>query len=1170
MANTCIFCSRSFNERKGLSVHVKKCSKKINTLRITDIAGEDERRRPFNDKSKIQLQDFIPSMNQSGDALPNSVQEPNEIDTVNPSTSSHHLPVPPGTSEIIPLVDHLPAEPSGLRRSTRRHALPKRYRVSPEPEAEPPRSKKQRLLVPDSPPPIQIEYEPIETEPDAMGLFRCYSGPLPSHDPDQHLTIHHVADAPTFIKQGNSPEAHPLNGFGPQATEIAAEEQTSPFAPFLNATVFRLMNWFYQSTTKTLADLDSLVNDVILHPDFTQSDLRGFRAARECQRLEEMGTKTSSSLPYFKTDNWKESTVKLHLPLVREKFICENQAPALEVKFVHRSFMEVLKTGIQEYAASSAHLRGFKQFWKPSPTEPAQRVYGEVYTSDAFLQMEEELPDIPGCNLEKVVAPLLLYSDSTHLANFGTASLWPIYIWFGWISKYSRARTSSFAAHHLAYLPSLPNSIQDLYMELFNQAAPDSSIKHLKRDLFQKIWELLLSCEDFREAYHKGLVMKCSDGIWRRFFPRFWAYLADYVERMDSAAEQFNVEVARSKIYQSGFVADGKPIDRILNDSKTPIRNAFSNFLLPHSVNFYDLFVVDVLHEIELGVFKSIFTHLIRILYTMGSRGVADLDRRFRKVPTFGRSTIRRFSNNVSEMKKLAGRDFEDILQCAGPCFEGLFPRKTDRHIQDFLFIIACWHASAKLRLHTDSTLDVFRGLTQSFTRAIRHFSLKICPQFDTIQTPSEYAATMRAKAAKTKKETGPGKEKPVATQGTRRAPRSFNTDTPKFHSIVHYPNAIAMYGTTDSYSTHLGEREHRRVKRFFSRTNKNRFEKQIGRHERRHARLRAIHSRASQTADNPRNHHHISESKAVPLNIFTWIQRLENDAAGDQLYNKLSNHLLQRLLLDGLQVEPADLSKLVILDSQIYIHKALRVNFTTYDNRRDQDTINPRLHSDIMLLTNNSDHPYGYARVIGIFHAIVCFNSSRSKQQGLHRIEFLWVRWYDIDGKARAGFRARRQFQVKFRKGSQAFGFMDPSNVLRAAHLIPNFDRGRTDRYLGPSVARREDEMDRDYERFVDRDMFMRYLGGGIGHVASRHLTRGFEEEAKDIWASTSTDAPSDSDSDADPGVENDQATEEDPYASTNVREDEEELDSDSESDLEENEQAEDGDYDGHFDETL
>ena len=35
----------------------------------------------------------------------------------------------------------------------------------------------------------------------------------------------------------------------------------------------------------------------------------------------------------------------------------------------------------------------------------------------------------------------------------------------------------------------------------------------------------------------------------------------------------------------------------------------------------------------------------------------------YRRVPTFGRDTIRRFSGNASAMKKLAARDFEDLLQ---------------------------------------------------------------------------------------------------------------------------------------------------------------------------------------------------------------------------------------------------------------------------------------------------------------------------------------------------------------------------------------------------------------------------------------------------------------------------------------------------------------------------
>lgn len=39
------------------------------------------------------------------------------------------------------------------------------------------------------------------------------------------------------------------------------------------------------------------------------------------------------------------------------------------------------------------------------------------------------------------------------------------------------------------------------------------------------------------------------------------------------------------------------------------------------------------------------------------------LQYRFRQVPTFGRDTIRKFGGSVSAMKKLAARDFEDILQ---------------------------------------------------------------------------------------------------------------------------------------------------------------------------------------------------------------------------------------------------------------------------------------------------------------------------------------------------------------------------------------------------------------------------------------------------------------------------------------------------------------------------
>jgi len=42
------------------------------------------------------------------------------------------------------------------------------------------------------------------------------------------------------------------------------------------------------------------------------------------------------------------------------------------------------------------------------------------------------------------------------------------------------------------------------------------------------------------------------------------------------------------------------------------------------------MLVVDLMHEFELGVWKAVFSHLIRILYAAGSSGrlVGELDRR--------------------------------------------------------------------------------------------------------------------------------------------------------------------------------------------------------------------------------------------------------------------------------------------------------------------------------------------------------------------------------------------------------------------------------------------------------------------------------------------------------------------------------------------------------------
>lgn len=166
---------------------------------------------------------------------------------------------------------------------------------------------------------------------------------------------------------------------------------------------------------------------------------------------------------------------------------------------------------------------------------------------------------------------------------------------------------------------------------------------------------------------------------------------------------------------------------------------------------------------------------------------------------------------------------------------------------------------------------------------------------------------------------------------------------------------------------------------------------------------------------------------------------------------------------------------RLIIVNDRIYRHKVLRVNYTTYDIRRDQDSINPRTRSDVIVLANDEDkehvHPYWYARIIGIFHADVRYNdpSGNTDLMKPFRVDFLWVRWYGLDTKHKSGFKAKRPHWVGFVDSSSpnAFGFLDPNNVLRAVHLLPVYKLGKTSEFLPPSIARRPTEHDEDYERY-------------------------------------------------------------------------------------------------------
>lgn len=175
----------------------------------------------------------------------------------------------------------------------------------------------------------------------------------------------------------------------------------------------------------------------------------------------------------------------------------------------------------------------------------------------------------------------------------------------------------------------------------------------------------------------------------------------------------------------------------------------------------------------------------------------------------------------------------------------------------------------------------------------------------------------------------------------------------------------------------------------------------------------------------------------------------------------KLRSFLLPRLMetlgipLGGDEEAQQQAEGILFHNDRLFKHNLFKVNYTTYDIRRDRDVVNPKTpQRDIMglLSPESGGHPFWYARVLGVYHANVVYVGPGMLDYRSHRMEFLWVRHFEVVHDAPIGWSAldRVRFLPMVRRDQisqgkpQAFGFIDPSHVLRACHIVPASASGR------------------------------------------------------------------------------------------------------------------------------
>ena len=133
-------------------------------------------------------------------------------------------------------------------------------------------------------------HAPFCTQTNSFGVYRKYRHGLPTITPDEWFTLSSVSDSISIARDpvDSCSKSSWWSSFGSSCLTVIENATDNYFAPFLNASIFLLMSWFYDgSSIKSFADIDKLIHNVIQHKYFKTSDFGPtFSTARKAEWID--------------------------------------------------------------------------------------------------------------------------------------------------------------------------------------------------------------------------------------------------------------------------------------------------------------------------------------------------------------------------------------------------------------------------------------------------------------------------------------------------------------------------------------------------------------------------------------------------------------------------------------------------------------------------------------------------------------------------------------------------------------------------------------------------------------------------------------------------------------------------------------------------------------------
>jgi Plavaka transposase len=280
---------------------------------------------------------------------------------------------------------------------------------------------------------------PFRTARNIFGLARqFFSSTPPCHDPEEAMTLQDVS----FI---------PVTPGSLQDNPVTPHDNL--YYPYPNESSFKLGHWYWNDGVQKSHQSFKNLLDIVGSPDYDPHDVQHTHWDKINSQL---GSSVDDEGDEWEDEDagWLKTEVVINVPFSRTT-AQPGPRPYVAADLYHRSLVSVIREKLANaHDDEHFHYEPYQLQWSPPHLLREVNIQGELYTSPAFMDAHRALqvsPGEPSCDLPRVVAALMFWSDATQLTTFGNAKLWPVYMYFGNESKYHRCRPTCHLSNHVAY-----------------------------------------------------------------------------------------------------------------------------------------------------------------------------------------------------------------------------------------------------------------------------------------------------------------------------------------------------------------------------------------------------------------------------------------------------------------------------------------------------------------------------------------------------------------------------------------------------------------------------------------------------------------------------------------------------------------------------------------------